>query len=127
MKRCTAPLLPLPINLALFVNADSYFREVRRLKIKGADEFLSKDATACCHYFVNDRNGFTYVMVCADPEKMEGKDGAEIASVLVHEAVHVYQECLEYLGEKKPGREFEAYSIQTISEQLLRAYAELTQ
>jgi hypothetical protein len=126
MKWLSGPLMPLPVQLALFVDEKSYFHEMRRLKINGADEFVSRDANACCHYFVNDRTGFTYVTVCVDREKVSGKSGVEIAALIVHEAVHVWQECAEYLGEKNPGREFEAYSIQHISEQLMKSYVEQT-
>ncbi|MFD1558352.1 hypothetical protein ACFSHT_22430 [Paraburkholderia silviterrae] len=120
------PLMPMPIHLALFVSADAYFRECRRLKINGADAFVPNDSNACCHYFENDTTGMTYAMVCVDLKKMEGKDGIGIASTIIHESVHIYQECLSYIGEKNPGDEFEAYSIQHIAEQLLRAYVELT-
>jgi hypothetical protein len=126
MKYLFGPLMPMPIYLALFVDAESYFRETRRLKIKGADEFVSRDANACCHFFENDKNGSTTVMVCVDLEKMKEKSPIEVACKIVHEAVHVYQECMEYIGEKNPGREFEAYSIQHISEQLMKSYVEQT-
>ncbi len=126
MKWLCEPLMPLPVQLALFVDKKSYFREMRRLKINGADEFVPRDANACCHYFVNDRNGYTYVTVCVDRERLSEKSGIEIVALIVHEAVHVWQECAEYLGEKNPGREFEAYSIQHISEQLMKSYVEQT-
>lgn len=124
-KWLSDPLMPLPVQLALFVDESSYRREMRRLKINGADEFVPKDANACCHYFENDKTYITYVTVCVNREKMSGKSGVEIASIIVHEAVHVYQECIEYIVEKNPGKEFEAYSIQHISEQLMREYAKL--
>lgn len=50
--------------------------------------------------------------------------GTQIAAMLVHEAVHVFQYHCEYLGETSPSKEFEAYSIQTISQALMQKYAD---
>lgn len=50
----------------------------------------------------------------------------EVACVLVHEAVHIWQWWMRYIGERDPSEEFEAYSIQGIAERLMEAYVELT-
>ena len=50
--------------------------------------------------------------------------GIQIAAILVHEAVHVFQYHCEYLGETAPSKEFEAYSIQHISQALMQKYAD---
>lgn len=47
----------------------------------------------------------------------------DIAALLVHEAVHVWQNHCEDIGEKNPGREQEAYAIQAISKELMYEYA----
>jgi len=51
-------------------------------------------------------------------------DGVQIAALLVHEAVHVWQVFAERIGEENPSREFEAYAIQAITQRLLQAYAD---
>jgi hypothetical protein len=43
--------------------------------------------------------------------------------MLVHEAVHVWQFHCENIGEREPSIEFEAYSIQAVSQFLMEAYA----
>jgi hypothetical protein len=48
----------------------------------------------------------------------------QIASLLVHEAVHVWQFHRDRIGERNPSSEFEAYSIQSIAQRLLFAFAE---
>lgn len=48
----------------------------------------------------------------------------QIAGLLVHESVHIWQHWREHIGEKNPSYEFEAYSIQAISQTLMTAYAE---
>lgn len=42
--------------------------------------------------------------------------------LLVHEAVHVFQEWMVDIGEEKPSAEFMAYSIQHISTELMCSY-----
>jgi hypothetical protein len=64
-------------------------------------------------------------MVCAVCLQTNDKVVAtQIAGLLVHEAVHVWQKWRESIGEKEPSKEFEAYGIQQISQRLMHAYAQ---
>ena len=49
-------------------------------------------------------------------------DGVNIAGILMHEAMHVLQDYLEYIGEQAVGRETQAYAVQAISVRLMEAY-----
>lgn len=44
------------------------------------------------------------------------------ANLLVHEAVHVWQDLCESIGELAPSSEFEAYTVQHMTAELFRAY-----
>lgn len=46
----------------------------------------------------------------------------EAVDTIIHESVHVFQAAMKYIGEDKVGCEMEAYSIATISTNLLKDY-----
>ena len=52
----------------------------------------------------------------------ESWDLIQIHGLLLHEAVHVWQELKIKMGEQSPGVEFEAYSIQRIAQDLFDMY-----
>lgn len=56
----------------------------------------------------------------------DGVEGVQIASILVHEAVHAFQHYCDRIGERQPSLEFEAYSIQAIAQRLMESYVEQT-
>jgi len=45
-----------------------------------------------------------------------------LVGLLIHEAVHVWQNVRDLISEDRPSREFEAYSIQSIAQKLIDAY-----
>lgn len=82
--------------------------------------WVSEGAGATTHTMRNPRGE----MVCVVCIKAEGLTSIQTAALLVHEAVHVWQRWRDSIGEEAPSKEFEAYSIQAISQRLMTAYAE---
>jgi hypothetical protein len=80
-------------------------------------------ADATVHYF-DHRDGGLACVVAIRPK--DGVTGIQIASLLVHEAVHIWQQFRAHIGEGSPSSEFEAYSIQSIAQELMVAYADRT-
>lgn len=76
------------------------------------------DATA--HYFENRGERTKSVVVCV--ANFEKKSPPQIAGLLAHEATHIWQQIKDDYGERNPSPEFEAYSIQSITQQLLTEF-----
>lgn len=46
----------------------------------------------------------------------------QVLSLIVHEAVHVWQNTKAVIGEDNPGREIEAYALQNITQELFELF-----
>lgn len=111
-------------HIGLCVDQKSFERELKRMKVPRDSwpPYVPEGANACTHFFTAS-DGDRAAIVCIDPQ--EGKTGIQTAALLVHEAVHIWQEHLEDTGEEEPGAESEAYAIQRISQTLMEAYAKV--
>ena len=76
---------------------------------------------ATVHSF-RDADGLESAVVAL--RKKPGITGIQIAGLLTHEAVHIFQWCCESWGEDSPSKEFQAYGIQQISQNLMQQYVE---
>lgn len=98
-----------------------YQKTLKYLKVPIAewDRWLMQEALATTHYFNTPKgNRVTIVCIPVTPDV----EGIDVATLLVHEAVHVVQEYFRYIGEDNPGNEIQAYAIQNVSASLMRAY-----
>jgi hypothetical protein len=77
-------------------------------------------ANATTHH-LNNKDENLCAVICLS--NYAGCDPVEVAGILVHEAVHVWQEYCDFYGEDKPGREQEAYAVQWISQTLMEEFA----
>lgn len=118
-------LVTSPIYYALCTTQKLFEGELRRLKMARDTwpKFLSTPQShATTHFLVNPKGSHTCAIVCIHPSD-GSRSGAQVAALLVHEAVHIWQEARDNIGEVRPSPEFEAYSIQSISQRLIGEYA----
>jgi hypothetical protein len=108
-------------HLCTCFTEQEYYKLLKSLKVPIAewDRWLLPESLATTHYFDTPK-GSRVSIVCI-PIKPEA-DGIDVATLLVHEAVHVVQEYFRYIGEDNPGSEIEAYAIQNVSAALMNAY-----
>lgn len=86
-------------------------------------DFVGKMNGAKLHHFIAP-DGEYVAIVCMDLETSLTKTPCQVAALLVHEAVHIWQKHAVYISSfNDHGDEDEAYAIQNISQSLLEEYS----
>lgn len=98
-------------------NARAWKAELTRLGHPN-DPYPTSDG----HCRILHKDGKALCIVTVAEKTDENCDAIQIAALLAHEAVHVWQVMRDAMGERSPGVEQEAYSIQHITQELLNAY-----
>jgi hypothetical protein len=97
--------------------------ELRQASKGLTDEKLPYPKTgAMCSTFTKTNTNELCAIVSLS-ESAQKRDSIELAALLVHEAVHVWQAYAEHMGETNPADEQEAYAIQSVSMRLMAEYA----
>lgn len=104
--------------LALCLSEAEFREAVAHLKSPELPRWIGKDATT--HTF-DHLDGGPCCIVCL--RGWEGRDPIEVAGILVHEAVHVWQQYADSIGERFEGAEQEAYAVQHIAQELMAEFA----
>lgn len=117
----------LPYCYALCLSERNFHRELKRLKVdkKQWPPFLTTThADATTHFFakLGNRDQCVIVTIGNQRRKVEAE---QVYAMLVHEAVHIWQASKDYMGERYPGAECEAYFIQGIAQELMVSYKKL--
>ena len=97
----------------------SYALDYLSIPQNDRDTFIPHDKFACVHTF-NCSGGQIACIVCLSVDKKV--EQTFVYGLLVHEAVHIWQQHIEHIGENSPSYEFEAYAIQMISQSLIDEY-----
>jgi len=112
------------LHYCLRLTEKDFYKELRRLEIP-FDKYptFKKEKWATTHYFkYKDKR---IAIVCLDKEDFLEYTGTQIAALLVHEAVHIWQRHAEEIGSYNDhGSEEEAYAIQSISQSLMEDFRE---
>jgi hypothetical protein len=111
------------------LSEEDYYAELKALgmPVSSWGEFITggKTSHATTHTFITP-SGIPVAIVCMTPN-FEKYTGVQIAALLVHEAVHIWQKHAAYIGAwNDHGDEEEAYAIQNIAQSLMEDFARLT-
>lgn len=107
--------------LALCLAEHEFKALIQEFKAPDPGPWISTpQADATAHLLAN-QDGRRCCIICV--REWRGRDPIELAGLLIHEAVHVWQCHADDIGERRPGDEQEAYAIQAIAQELLAEFA----
>ncbi len=107
--------------LTLVLSQDEFDAAMKHCKVPvGTPWIKNGHSHATSHHLRDPKGNLACVVALSDHE---GRDPIEVAGLLVHESVHVWQEYCESIGEDQPAREQEAYAVQAIAQELMAEYA----
>lgn len=104
----------------LCLSEREYMRTVESCNVPRPDPWIDEERQVACVHTWEWAGSLVCVVCLAPPDDF---DGIDIAAALMHESVHIFQRLCNSIGEDKPSREFEAYSIEHIAARLMREYA----
>lgn len=108
----------LPYSYGFCPNESAWHREVKRLRISSDVSYPTSDG--CCTHL--ERNGEEHGAATIVTIGHIKRPTSVVIGLIVHEAMHVWRQMRETIGEREPSAEFEAYSIQNIAGNLIAAY-----
>ena len=117
-------LIDLPMYYALCTKESQFYRLLKTLGAPKVPYLSSSSANATTHFLETGGATSHAAIVCLQ-EKVSARP-VEVYGLLVHEAVHIKQEAFALIGEKSPGDEIEAYTVQSISQALIDSYLKQT-
>lgn len=106
--------------LALCLSAAEFTAALRHLRIGDKLDWIKNAHSHATAHNFEGPHGLS-VVVCL--REWQGRDPIEVAGLLIHEAVHIWQQYAKHIGEHNPGDEQEAYAIQAIAQELLAEFA----
>lgn len=121
MRWCGRTLLKTPIRYGLCMSQKEFDVALTKLGLE-TEPWVSVGDAALTH-IITTGNKVSVIVCLATPSSTETLE--QTYSTLVHEAVHVWQEIREYIGEQRAGNEQEAYCIEQIAYNLMNEYRKL--
>lgn len=107
-----------PAYVGFCPSVKAWRREMR--KLDALDEPYPEADAKCTRFDIPGKS----VVLITMHERIDSKHGIGVAALLVHEVVHAWQFVRENMGQVGDvGKEIEAYAIQTLTLDLLNAYA----
>lgn len=107
-----------PVYFGFCPSVAAWKHDAKRLSVPNIGPYPTADAR--CTHLTNPAGKRCCVVTVG--EHIDKREPNGIASLITHEAAHVWQAVRENIGEDSPSHEFEAYAMQAISGQLIDAY-----
>lgn len=114
-------LFEAPYCYRLCVSEKDFYSEMKRLGLPKSDwpAFLkTTHANATTNFFQSKDGQFCAIVNLRKEDGLKRKKH-EVDGLLIHEAMHIWRECRENLGEFAPSSELEAYAVQRIAQNLI--------
>jgi hypothetical protein len=107
--------------LTLCLTPKQFVRAMKDMKLTERPEDWLRNDHCGATVHLRTRGGQLVCIVCLRPP---GKNISieQVAGLLAHEATHIWQYFRRRIGEDAPSDEFEAYSIQVITQRLFESY-----
>ena len=102
-----------------FVRRKDYRKALKKL---GCEPHPTPNSDACVELFCV--NNTDVCLFSIDEDLVDSSSDVAVIGMVTHEAVHIFQFMCADVGEKDPSPEFEAYTIQAITQHLLWAMEE---
>lgn len=121
MNWCDTTLWHCRYAFGLCLSEREFTRQMSRMNVppESRPRWINKNADATTHFLESDNRRAAIVCIEDHPER----NGVATAALLVHEAVHIWQEHRMMTGETAPSSESEAYAVQNISQRLMEEFA----
>ena len=110
----------LPVYIGFCPTEKAWHREMRRMNVMGSP-YPASDG---CSTRFKTGTGKDCVIVCVN--ERFGVDSCRhgLVGLIVHECTHAWRYILNAIGEDVPSSEFEAYSMQSITQQVITAFCD---
>ena len=119
---------PMPGYVGIVFTKRAFFNVLKKLEVEDAvkEQWVGDGSAGANCLLLRKDNGDIVSLVSLDPADYEGRSSAQVAAILAHEAVHVWQYMRDEMKEHKPGAETEAWVIQYYTQRFIIAYEEFT-
>lgn len=110
--------------LCLCLDEAAYHAALEDCGVKDRPSFIPNGHSHAALHYLEHKTGALACIVTLSA--WSGRAPVEVAGLLIHEAVHVWQRYVDRIGERNPGDEQMAYGIQAIAQELLQSFVEQT-
>jgi hypothetical protein len=108
---------PLPVRIGWCPSEAAWKREMKLMGMPN-EPFIGESSGRCDSF---ERPGDSVVLVHLNREVARRHTEIEIVGLLAHESTHAFQAVCRTMGEDRPSPEFEAYTIQAITQFMFMA------